>query len=119
MLKVIGDISCDIEGSVECTIKATEPGNPVYVYLADKDAKEWGWKGDGPVIMAVDTLPSELPREAAIYFGGLLMPFIQAIGKADYSIEFGELDLPPEIKKAVIVHNGKLTPDYEYISEFL
>lgn len=31
-LKVIGDITCDVEGAIECTIKATEPGNPVYVY---------------------------------------------------------------------------------------
>jgi alpha-aminoadipic semialdehyde synthase len=31
-LMVIGDISCDVNGSIECTVKATEPGNPVYVY---------------------------------------------------------------------------------------
>ena len=32
-LKVIGDISCDIEGSIELTLKATEPDNPCFVYL--------------------------------------------------------------------------------------
>ncbi|NIV35516.1 MAG: hypothetical protein GWN58_40510, partial [Anaerolineae bacterium] len=31
-LRVIGDISCDVEGAVECTVKSTEPGDPVYVY---------------------------------------------------------------------------------------
>ena len=31
-LRVIGDISCDVEGAIECTVKATEPGDPIYVY---------------------------------------------------------------------------------------
>jgi len=119
MLKVIGDITCDIEGSVEITLKGTEPGNPVYVYNAEKDTKEWGWEGNGPVVMSVDTLPSELPRESSIFFGGQLMPFAQSIGKADFNADFAELDLPPEIKKAVITHKGKLTPNYEYLSQHL
>ncbi len=29
-MTVFGDISCDIEGSIECTTQPTEPGNPVY-----------------------------------------------------------------------------------------
>jgi len=29
------------------------------------------------------------------------------------------LDLPPEVKKAVILYHGKLTPDYKYINSFL
>jgi alpha-aminoadipic semialdehyde synthase len=119
LLRVIGDITCDIEGSVEITLKATEPGNPVYVYNAEKDAKEWGWEGNGPVVMSVDTLPSELPREASIFFGGQLMPFAQSIGKADFNADFAELDLPPEIKKAVITHKGKLISNYEYLAKHL
>ena len=47
------------------------------------------------------------------------MPFAQAIGKADFRADFAELDLPPEIKKAVIAHKGKLTPSYEYLAEHL
>jgi Alanine dehydrogenase/PNT, N-terminal domain len=31
-LRVIGDISCDVDGAIECTVKSTEPGDPVYVY---------------------------------------------------------------------------------------
>jgi alpha-aminoadipic semialdehyde synthase len=38
---------------------------------------------------------------------------------ADFAAEFEKLELPPEIKKAVIVYRGKLTPDYEYLSKFL
>ena len=111
--------TCDIEGSIECTLKSAEPGNPVFVYLAETDSLAWGIEGNGPVIMSVDTLPSELPRESSTYFGNQLMPFVAAMARADYSADFQALDLPPEVKKSVIAHRGKLTPDFEYIQEFL
>jgi saccharopine dehydrogenase (NAD+, L-lysine-forming) len=118
-LKVIGDITCDIEGSIQCTVEATDPGLPSYVYLADKDDIVYGWEGEGPVIMAVDTLPAMLPKDSSIFFGNQLMPFVAAIAKADYKEEFAMLKLPFEIKKCIIVHKGKLTPDYKYIAEHL
>jgi alpha-aminoadipic semialdehyde synthase len=31
-LRVVGDITCDINGSIECTVKATDSEDPVYVY---------------------------------------------------------------------------------------
>lgn len=118
-LCVIGDISCDIEGAIEATVRSTGPGNPVYVYDPQTGATADGVAGPGPVIMAVDILPSELPREASQYFSDMLDPFIPAIVEADYSVPFEELDLPPEIKRAVIVYHGELTPDYQYIASFL
>lgn len=118
-LSVIGDISCDIDGSIEVTRKVTEPGNPTYVYDPASDAIIDGWTGNGPVIMAVDILPSELPKDASIYFSNVLKEFIPPIAKADYSAEFKDLDLPDAIKRAMILHRGRLTPDYEYISQFL
>ena len=78
-----------------------------------------GYEGEGPVVMAVDILPSELPREASIDFSGVLSAFVPAIAKADYSVPFEQLDLPPEIKRAVIAYQGELTPDYRYIEQFL
>ncbi len=118
-LRVIGDISCDIEGAIEATIKATEPGAPVYVYHPFEDRAISGVGGEGPVILAVDILPSELPREASIYFSGVLMDYVPAIAKADYSVPIQALDLPPEIKRAIIVHQGELTPDYRYLEDHL
>ena len=118
-LKVIGDITCDIEGSIECTLTSTEPGKPVFVYLADTDEMVYGIEGNGPIIMAVDTLPSELPRESSTYFGNQLMPFIAAMARTDYSADYEALELPSEIKKSVIAHKGVLVPDFKYISEFL
>lgn len=118
-LQVIGDISCDINGSIEATEKAPEPGNPVYVYDPSTDTIADGVSGNGPVIMAVDILPSEIPRDASNYFSKVLKGYIPAIAKADYGVQFKDLALPDEIKRAVILHRGQLTPDYEYISKFL
>jgi len=118
-LKVIGDITCDIEGSAECTMKSTEPGDPVFTYLPEADEIVNGWEGNGPVVMAVDTLPSELPREASVYFGQKLMPFVPTIAKADLTVDHWALKIPPEIMRSLIVHKGRLTPDFEYIQGYL
>ena len=118
-LKVIGDISCDVEGAIEITVKSTEPGNPNFVYDPESGEAQDGHEGRGPVIMAVDILPSELPRDASEYFSGVLMEYVPAIAQADYSVPFEELALPPEIKRAVIVHRGELTPEYRYLEKYL
>jgi alanine dehydrogenase len=118
-LRVIGDVSCDVEGAIECTVKSTEPGDPIYVYNPLTGAIQSGYEGEGIVVMAVDILPSELPREASTDFSRILEPFIPAIARGDYSVPFAKCDLPPEIKRAVIVYQGKLTPDYEYIQDYL
>jgi len=118
-LRVIGDISCDIEGAVECTVRATEADNPVFVYDPFSGEATDGYAGEGPVVMAVDILPSELPRDASVDFSRVLCQFIPAIAGADYSAPFEQLALPPEIKRAVITHHGELTPSYRYIEQFL
>ncbi len=118
-LRVIGDISCDIEGAIECTLRSTEPDEPVFVYNPFTGETTNGYEGEGPVVMAVDILPSELPRDASMDFSGVLKEFIPAIAKADFSVLFEQLELPPEIKRAVIAYHGELTPDYRYIEEFL
>jgi len=118
-LRVIGDISCDIEGAIECTVHSTEVDEPVFVYNPFTGETTDGYKGEGPVMMAVDILPSELPRDASVDFSSVLREFVPAIAKADFSVPFEQLALPPEIKRAVIVYQGELTPDYRYIEGFL
>jgi alpha-aminoadipic semialdehyde synthase len=118
-LRVIGDISCDVEGAIECTVKCTEPGDPVFVYDPLSYEATDGYAGRGVVVLAVDILPSELPREASEDFGRILMPFLPAVAQADYGQPFEQLTLPTEIKRAVIAHRGKLTPDYDYLQAHL
>ena len=118
-LLVIGDISCDIGGSVECTLKATEIGDPVFIYNPDSEQITMGTRGEGILDMAVDILPAELPRDASSGFGDVLVNFIKPIADADFDVKFEDLDLPRAIKKGLILHNGKLTPEFEYIQQYL
>jgi len=118
-LKVIGDISCDVNGSIECTVKATEPGNPVYVYEPAVGQATDGFTGHGPVMMAVDILPAEIPRDASCDFSRVLKRFLPEMDRADFSKDFATLALPAELKRAVIVYRGELTPDYVYLKPFL
>jgi alpha-aminoadipic semialdehyde synthase len=119
MLKVIGDITCDPDGSVECTHKGTEIEDPVFVYDPIKRIPKMGFEGNGVLVMAVDILPSELPRESSIAFGDALLPYVKSIAEADYDESFEKIQLPNPIKKALIVHKGKFTPSFEYISKYL
>jgi len=118
-LRVIGDISCDIEGSVECNLKWTQPDNPVYVYNPFEDKTTDGYEETGPVVLAVDNLPCEISKEASIYFSQVLKPFIPEIVKADFSVGFDRCILPSPIKNAVIAYHGELTPNYRYLQNYL
>lgn len=118
-LTVIGDITCDPDGSIECTHKGTEIEDPVFVYNPISRQPTMGFEGPGLLVMAVDILPSELPRESSVAFSEALYNYIKPIATADYSQDFETLALPNPIKKAMILHKGKLTPDFQYIHEYL
>lgn len=118
-LRVIGDISCDVEGAIECTVRCTDPGNPVYVYNPLTGETTDGYAGEGVVVLAVDILPSELPHQASVDFSAVLKRFVPAIAQADYTVPFEQLALPPEIKRAVIAYQGELTPGYRYLEPYL
>lgn len=118
-LKVIGDISCDIEGAIECTLHTTNPGNPAFVYNPFIEQTTMGVAGVGPVVVAVDNLPCELPRESSIYFSGVIKDFIPMIVNADFTSDFVHCNLPRELKDAVILYHGELTPPYKYMNKFL
>lgn len=116
-LRVIGDISCDVNGAVECNVQSTTPDAPVYVYQPSTDDTIAGVAGDGPVVLAVDNLPCELAREASGAFGDAVLPFVAAIARADYGQPYTRLDVPPPIRRAIILHRGELTPGYRYLAE--
>ena len=118
-LRVIGDVTCDVGGSIEITYKATSPENPSYVYDPISNVFHNGHEGPGIVVMAVDNLPCELPRDASRNFSQALRGFVPAVAAADYDQAFEDLELPPEIRRAVVTHRGKLTPDYAYLSDHL
>jgi alpha-aminoadipic semialdehyde synthase len=111
-LRVIGDLSCDVEGAIEATATCTDPGAPTYVVDPATGRITPGVDGTGPVILAVDILPAELPRESSEEFSACLARFLPAIASADYDVSLDRLDLPPEIRRAVILHRVEFAPDF-------
>jgi len=118
-LRVIGDISCDIEGSVECTVKATDPKNPVFVYDPLRGEVKDGFEGRGVVVMAIDNLPAEISLESSIFFSQALKPFVPDMARANFSGDLSNCHLPQPIRKAMILFRGRFTPDYEYMKNFI
>ena len=119
LLRVIGDVSCDIEGSVELTVKETHIDAPVYVYDPEAGGIADGVAGRGPVVLAVGNLPCELSRESSEAFSAALSPFVPALAATDFSASYARLRLPPELHRALILHHGEFTPGYEYMREFV
>jgi len=118
-LAIVGDISCDIDGSVQCTVKATTPDKPSYIYDPSADTYTDGVDGPGLCMMTTDCLPCELPRESSESFTEALLPFASEIAKLDPSMPFDEVQIPAPIRTATVLWRGELTPDYRYLEEHL
>jgi len=118
-LQVIGDISCDIDGSIEITHKATKPDNPFYTYFAGEDRSVDGVQALGTTVMAVDNLPCEFPRESSNEFSAVLRDFVPALVAADFDRPTAALGLPYPIQKALLLHRGAFAPEYEYMRNFV
>ena len=92
-LKVIGDITCDVKGSIPTTLRSTTIKNP-YFYLDLNTFVEVKKNNDCLAIMAVDNLPSELPRDSSTEFSdGIVKEVIPYIINGDDG----------RIKKATII----------------
>ncbi|MCF7919060.1 MAG: hypothetical protein K9N06_04005 [Candidatus Cloacimonetes bacterium] len=118
-LIMIGDITCDIDGSVEATHKVTMPDNPVFIYDPATDKITDGFKGAGFAVCAIDNLPCEFSREASDFFSSALMPFVEAMLNTDYAKSLTTCGLPAEMKSACIVHLGELAAEYQYLKKYL
>ena len=118
-LRVVADISCDVGGALACTVQSSYPDRPLYVFHPDSGQVTDGVRGHGPVVMAVEILPAELPRESSAYFSRLLKGYVPSLPNPNHPSGFDQLDLPPEIKRATILWQGRLTPDYQYLETHL
>jgi saccharopine dehydrogenase (NAD+, L-lysine-forming) len=118
-LRVIADISCDIDGAIESTVKATSPGDPVYVYDLDQDRAVDGIAGRGPVMMTVDNLPCQLPVESSQHFGDALARFVPALDGCDWNRGVERLNLPEAVRRAIVTHRGELTAGFAHLRQFL
>ena len=70
----------------------------------------------GPVVLAVDFLPCELPVDASNHFSSSFKPFVPGLAHADFSGSLEQSGLPIELQRATIVYiKGKLTEPYLYL----
>lgn len=118
VLKVIGDITCDPNGSIEFS-KETWIDDPVYIYNPITGSEENGFNGNGIAVMAVTNLPCEFSADASIQFCNDLLPLLHKIIKANYKGSLAESNLPEEIRKAVILWKGNFTSRYSYMKKYL
>lgn len=119
-LVAICDISADPGGSIEFMNDCTSIDEPFCLYDADRNKDTKNFKGPGVLICSIDNMPTQLPREATDFFGGLLLPHVMDILKSDAEQPFEEHEINkigPVISGSVICSNGKLTPKYEYIAK--
>ena len=111
-IKVIADITCDIEGSIPSTKRSSTIDDPLYDYNPSEDKVESVFRDEGNItVMAVDNLPCELPRNASEDFGKeLVAHVIPALIDGD---EQGV------VERATITRDGKLTERFSYLQGFV
>jgi alpha-aminoadipic semialdehyde synthase len=118
-LSGIADITCDTHGSMECNMRATDSSKPAYLCDPLTGTTTDGHLGDGIVLLAVDNLPCELPYDASTFFSHQLKPMAVNIVAANFDLPLEDSGLCPEVRKAVIIYQGQLTPSYEYLRAYL
>ncbi len=111
-IKVIADITCDIEGSIPSTLRPSTIADPVYDYSANEGIEKPAFSSERNItVMAVDNLPCELPINASNDFGEQLIDNVLP--------HLFSGDKEEVIKRATITDNGKLTDKYSYLQNFL
>jgi len=110
-IKVIADISCDLDGPIPSTIRSSTISNPLYGFDPVTNAETDAFNKESVTVMAVDNLPCELPRDASEDFGNHLMKDIIPL--------LMDGDKENILKKATIAENGKLTPDFSYLQDYV
>ena len=116
---VLGDISCDIDGSFVCTQKASTTGNPAFSYNPLTKRVKDGIDADEMTVMSIGNLPCELSQDASEHFSSKLETYTPYLMDMNLNLSFEKLNLPEELKRSVIVYKGELTESFKYLSQFL
>jgi saccharopine dehydrogenase (NAD+, L-lysine-forming) len=111
-IKVIADITCDIEGSVPSTKRASTIAEPIYDFDPVTNTVQPPLSsGKFVTVMAIDNLPCELPRSASEEFGHDLIDRILKPLLID--------DVDGIVARGTIAENGNLTAPFEYLRDYV
>ncbi len=109
-LKVIADITCDVNGSIPCTLEATTIADPTFGYDTTSRQMVKPFQKNTVDVMAVDNLPNELPRDASDFFGVQLTKMVlPELFKSESAI----------LHRATIAQNGDLNTPFEYLRDYV
>ena len=110
-IKVVADVSCDVDGPVATTLRASTIADPIYGYDPETELEIDYKDKKAIVVMAVDNLPCELPQDASEGFGEM---FLKAVIPA-----FFNNDADGVLQRAKMTKNGKLTENFAYLQEYV
>ena len=113
-IKMIGDITCDIKGSIKSTLRPSTHSAPFYDYNPFTDSEEPAFSTDRNItVMAVDTCPNALPRVTSQYFGEQLTKHVLI------DLLNAESDRSKILDRATIIRDGRLTAEFEYLNDYV
>ncbi len=110
-IKVVADISCDIDGPVATTIRSSTIADPIYGYHPNREEEVDFKDPKAIVVMAVDNLPCELPKDASEGFGTMFMEHVIPA--------FFNNDIDGVLERARMTQSGKLTDRYSYLQDYV
>jgi alanine dehydrogenase len=111
---IIGDITCDIKGSIKSTIRSSTHASPFYDYNpVTRNEEEPFTDSKNVTVMAVDTCPNALPRIASQAFGEQLIDVVLR-----EVLEAG-IDKTDVLDHATILREGILTDDFKYLTDYV
>jgi alanine dehydrogenase len=110
-IQLVADISCDVDGPVASTLRASTIADPIYGYHPKTETEVDYRDEEAIVVMAVDNLPCELPKDASEGFGEM---FLKHVIPAFYNN-----DTAGVLERAKMTENGKLMERFSYLQDFV
>ncbi len=110
-IKIVADISCDVNGPIACTVKASTIADPFFGYLPSENKEVLYTHPGAIVVMSVDNLPCELPKDASEGFGEMFMEHVIPA--------FFNNDKDGILARAKMTENGKLTQRFQYLQDYV
>lgn len=110
-IEMIGDVTCDIKGSIKSTVRPATHAEPYFDYNPVTEQDEPAFSSDTNIsVMAVDTCPNALAMDTSEYFGSMLIQHVfEPLLKGEHSAV---------IDRSMILKEGKLTPRFDYLTDF-
>lgn len=111
-IRLVSDVSCDIDGPIASTIRPSTISAPFYAYSPETGGEVPLGSPGSIWVSAVDNLPCELPRDASEDFGNELIKNVIP--------HFFNGDAEGILQRATeTTLDGQLTPQFSYLQDYV